>query len=121
MKTATLFILSSLLLLCGSAYAQLSVNSCQADIQQYCAKVQPGGGAITACLKKHETSLSSSCNDYRQLIKERLVAFINACTSDSKTYCANVQPGQGRIYACLKKNEAKLTATCKNQIRPSTK
>ena len=47
MKTAMLFVLSGLLL-CGSANAQLDATSCQADIQQYCAEVKPGGGAIMA-------------------------------------------------------------------------
>jgi len=120
MKTTMMFILSGLLL-CGSAYAQLSAKSCQADIQQYCAEVKPGGGAIAACLRKHASSLSSACNQYRQAAKDKVLAFIKACNSDIKTHCATVQPGEGRIYACLKKNEAELGATCKNQMLLSVK
>jgi len=120
MKTAMMFVLLSVIF-SGSVYAQLSARSCQAEIQQYCAKVKAGGGAIAACLEKHQSSLSSTCNQYRQMIKNKVLTFIKECNRDIKTHCATVAPGEGRIYACLKKHEAALSTTCKNQMRLATK
>ncbi|TCU20578.1 cysteine rich repeat-containing protein [Rhizobium sullae] len=35
-----------------------------------------------------------------------------ACKADLKQYCKGVQPGGGRIAACLQANRANLTPTC---------
>src|ERR1051326_1222739 len=35
--------------------------ACGADAQKLCAGVQPGGGRILACLKKHKDQISDSC------------------------------------------------------------
>nr|WP_246271171.1 cysteine rich repeat-containing protein [Rhizobium sophorae] len=37
---------------------------------------------------------------------------IQACKADLKQYCQGVQPGGGRIAACLQANRANLTPTC---------
>jgi hypothetical protein len=36
----------------------------------------------------------------------------NACTDDAAKLCPNVQPGEGRVIACLVKDKSKLTAAC---------
>lgn len=38
------------------------------------------------------------------------------CTPDIHTYCADVQPGGGRIMQCLKTNESKLSMACAKQV-----
>ena len=35
--------------------------ACAADIQTLCARVQPGGGRILACLKQHQAQVSDGC------------------------------------------------------------
>ncbi len=40
-----------------------------------------------------------------------------ACKADAKKLCANVQPGQGRIKACLGQHETELSAPCKTQMK----
>src|SRR5260370_27991466 len=35
--------------------------ACEADIQNLCAGVQPGGGKILACLKQHKDQVSDGC------------------------------------------------------------
>jgi hypothetical protein len=35
--------------------------ACTADALKFCARVQPGGGRIVACLKEHKDSLSDRC------------------------------------------------------------
>jgi hypothetical protein len=46
-----------------------------------------------------------------------------ACKPDIQKFCASVQPGGGRIAACLKDHAADLSADCKKaaaQQRPAT-
>ena len=38
------------------------------------------------------------------------------CTQEIQTYCADVQPGGGRILQCLKNNEAKLSPACTARV-----
>lgn len=40
-----------------------------------------------------------------------------ACRDDFKTYCANVQPGGGRIAACLQQNFDKLSPGCQDALK----
>ncbi|GEO87085.1 MULTISPECIES: cysteine rich repeat-containing protein [Alphaproteobacteria] len=37
---------------------------------------------------------------------------VQACKADLRQYCKGVQPGGGRIAACLQANRANLTPTC---------
>jgi len=39
-----------------------------------------------------------------------------ACASDLKTYVPDVQPGGGRIVACLRQNADKLSPGCKSAL-----
>lgn len=39
-----------------------------------------------------------------------------ACKADVTTLCQGIQPGGGRIKACLKSNKDKLSPTCKSAI-----
>ena len=39
-----------------------------------------------------------------------------ACKPDVERLCPGVQPGGGRIVACLKQNDAQLSAACKEAI-----
>ena len=38
------------------------------------------------------------------------------CTEEIRTFCADVQPGGGRILQCLKTNEAKLSPACTGRV-----
>jgi hypothetical protein len=38
------------------------------------------------------------------------------CTEEIRTFCAEVQPGGGRILQCLKANEAKLSLACTKRV-----
>jgi len=39
-----------------------------------------------------------------------------ACKGDVEKLCPGVQPGGGRIIACLKQNEAQVSAPCKDAM-----
>lgn len=47
------------------------------------------------------------------LIALLLSAAAHPCADDAKRLCAAVKPGEGRIAACLKENEANLSEACK--------
>jgi hypothetical protein len=36
-----------------------------------------------------------------------------ACAVDVRKFCADVEPGQGRIVACLRNHEVQLSDSCK--------
>jgi hypothetical protein len=39
-----------------------------------------------------------------------------ACKADVEKLCSGVQPGGGRIGACLKQNEAQVSTACKDAL-----
>jgi hypothetical protein len=39
-----------------------------------------------------------------------------ACKSDVDKLCPGIQPGGGRIIACLKQNQAQVSAACKDAL-----
>jgi len=41
---------------------------------------------------------------------------LSVCQSDVEKLCAGVQPGRGRIAACLKQNQAQLSAPCQDAL-----
>jgi hypothetical protein len=43
-----------------------------------------------------------------------------ACNSDIQALCASVQPGGGRILACLKEHKDKVSDSCKVAIVKAT-
>ena len=42
-------------------------------------------------------------------------AFNGSCAADVARYCKGVEPGGGRVTACLKEHEAELSAECKDE------
>jgi hypothetical protein len=52
-----------------SAAIEAARAACSADLQQFCAGVQPGGGRALACLKEHRDQVSPAC---QQAVKSAL-------------------------------------------------
>jgi hypothetical protein len=40
----------------------------------------------------------------------------DACAKDMQTYCNGVQPGGGRIMACFKEHQDKISPACKTAL-----
>ena len=96
---------------------------CAADVQKFCASVQPGGGRIMECLKAHEADLSPACKardekgkERREERKEAMEAIHAACKDDVAKLCGSVEQGGGRVMRCLHDNKDKVSATCKSTI-----
>ena len=100
--------------LAGGALGQ--EPSCKADLAKFCPQAKPGGGQIAACLKQNAAQLSPSCKERVAQMKEILKEVHRACEEDIHFLCAGIQPGGGRIAACLKQSTSEVSPGCKAQI-----
>jgi len=46
-------------------------------------------------------------------------AVLKACKPDIARFCGQVQPGQGRVKACMKEHLPELSEPCKGRALPS--
>ncbi len=116
-------------LLGAQAFAQQELvdsveKGCMKELNRYCKKVTPGEGRLLACLYAHNDKLSGKCEYalYDAAVQlERAVAALtyvaNECENDLEKYCANVPAGEGRLLACLDKNEKKVSNRCKQAVK----
>jgi len=99
-------------------------KSCAKDIKKFCSDVTPGEGRMVYCMQAHEDKISPACaydlpdvvltlEDSIEVLKEA----VNACRADIAGVCGKVQPGQGRIAACLAANKATVAKDCADAIR----
>ena len=95
-------------------------GACREDVKKFCGDVKPGGGAVMDCMKSHQADLSAGCKENmsegKAKFEEKMKAVKAACQADLTKYCANVTPGEGREFACLKSYEDKISAGCKEQL-----
>lgn len=100
--------------LSGSALAQ--APGCKADLAKFCPAAKPGGGQVAACLKKYAAQLSVPCKQRVGQMKQILKEVNQACEEDIHFLCEGIQPGGGRIAACLKQSASEVSAGCKARI-----
>ncbi|MGR6430863.1 cysteine rich repeat-containing protein [Rhizobium sp. PAMB 3174] len=67
--------------------------------------------ATTICLLA--TSAGAAQPGYFELMK-----VMNACKADIQAFCPTVEPGEGRILACLKTQQSKVSAGCISAAEP---
>lgn len=99
-------------------------KGCEKELKTHCSNVTPGEGRLLACIYAYNDKLSSQCEYalYDAAVQlERAVqalAYIsNECEADIEKHCADTMPGQGRIAACLDKNEAKVSQRCNKALK----
>ena len=99
-------------------------KGCQKEIQTYCKDVTPGEGRVLACLYARWDKLSDQCDNalydsaaQLQRAVSALSYVVNECRDDMKTYCANIQPGDGRLLQCINRNDAKVSRRCKQALK----
>ncbi len=124
-------VVGALLLVGGRAQAQTSdtladelKKACNKELTTFCKGVPPGQGRILACLYAFEDKVSDKCMYAlydASLQLEQAVAAVKfaatQCKGDLEKYCANVQVGQGRALACLKKNDKNVSQPCKDALK----
>lgn len=116
-------VLIATLLTAASALAEEGkdgVRPCRADAERLCKGVEVGKGRLAQCLKEHEAQVSGECRAHmektHQAMQARMEEFNEACKADVEQHCRDVAPGKGRVMGCLRKNEANLSAGCREQV-----
>jgi cysteine rich repeat protein len=94
-------------------------QSCADDIKKYCSDVTPGEGRMIYCMHAHEDKISPKCaydleeaSADVQLSIDNLKEAISACKVEISGVCGKIQPGQGRIAACLFANRSTASTAC---------
>jgi hypothetical protein len=98
------------------AYAE-DENPCEKDIAKFCKNIEPGEGRILRCLTLSKEEVTPSCKKQLDRIENALTEVKLSCADDYAIFCSSVVPGQGRIAACLEKNEKILTPKCKADLK----
>lgn len=98
-------------------------SACGSDIKKYCREVTPGEGRVLYCLQAYEDKISSKCIygledtlSSAQTLFDALREAVVACRADIATACGKVQPGQGRIAACILQNRATVSKECGDSV-----
>ena len=91
------------------------IAACKKDVEKLCADVEPGKGAILACLSGKSAELSKGCAKVMEKA-DKAKAVKEACGADVKQHCADVKPGKGRIAKCLRDKADALSETCKGHM-----
>ena len=99
-------------------------EGCKAEIESYCKDVTPGEGRVLACLYAHEDKLSGRCEytlyDAAAQLEHAIGALTylaNECKADLQQHCSQIQPGEGRLAICLKKNEQQVSTRCQQAMK----
>ena len=99
------------------------MKGCRSDLDTYCKDVTPGEQRLLACVYAHDDKVSDGCKqsttDALLLVKTDIAQanFIGKlCGSDILTYCGDVEPGDGRIKACLMEKRSAVSETCRGAL-----
>jgi hypothetical protein len=98
-------------------------KSCANEIKKYCSTVTPGEGRMVYCMQAHEDKIGPGClYDLQDVVltlqssNDALKEAVNACRADIASKCGTVQPGKGRIAACLVAQKTSVSKDCANAI-----
>ncbi len=129
MKRVMIMFMAAMLLAGGVAAAEDSIVStvtkgCDQELKTFCKDVVPGEGRVVACLYAFSDKLSPKCEyalyDAAAQLERALTALtyvVNECRTDLASFCGDIQPGQGRLMACMDKNKDKVSARCKQALK----
>ncbi|KAI8477290.1 MAG: hypothetical protein J3K34DRAFT_398918 [Monoraphidium minutum] len=102
-------------------------HACEQDITSLCGGLcpassnQPCGGVVLHCLSEKQDNITSpACQEevfYYQLMEvsdfRNDVILAEACRDDVETYCKDVEPGEGRVHACLRHQINFISESCR--------
>lgn len=89
---------------------------CAGDVEKFCQGVEKGEGRIAKCLKQHEKELSPQCQARLKEAAAQFKEVKEVCRDDVLSLCGGVQPGQGRVAACLKEHADEVSPGCKAKL-----
>ena len=108
----------------GTITINVEVKGCKADADKLCPGLATNSRKVFMCLAAYEDNLSESCKlgitEAMEALEKGMVAIdrsIRACQTDADAYCLDVEPGEGRIVGCLKKNESLLAKQCVTALK----
>ena len=97
---------------------------CAKDIKKYCSNVTPGEGRMVYCMQAYEDKISAKCafelEDAATTVlstADALKDTVIACKAEITGVCGKIQPGEGRIAACLLANKSTASAGCGEAIK----
>ena len=121
--TAMMAIIFTPAVFAQDSLAEHLIIECESDIQNYCNQVTPGNGRLLHCMAAHEDKISGRC-DYAlyqaaSLLEQLSVAIsyvAKECQTEIQTLCSETKVGEGRILACLERQEEEVGTACKTAI-----
>jgi hypothetical protein len=91
--------------------ARVAKDPCRRDLRLLCpARVKPN--EAEGCLEAQGQKLSKACQQTREDRKQTAQKMQRACEIDRVKYCALELRKGGRITACLRRNQGRLTKEC---------
>lgn len=110
----------------GEIIISTQLKGCDVDAKELCPGLPLGGNKSFMCLMAYEDKLSNPCKlgiaEAAISLKLGMAALdysISSCEADADKYCLDVQPGEGRIVACIKKNKDKVSKSCVTALKQS--
>jgi hypothetical protein len=86
-------------------------EACAAEVARLCPRSR-GDLETLSCLRAHEPTLSKACKGDLDAVLAKARAISADCEGDVYEHCRNVEPGEGRVAACLKAHESELSQWC---------
>ena len=131
MQRSTPLLFAFVMLICSASIAFAAENivesvakGCEKELNSYCKNVTVGEGRVLACLYAYSDKLSGQCEFalYDAAVQlQRFVAALsyvaNECSQDLEQHCSAVAAGEGRLLACLKRNESKIKLRCSQALQ----
>lgn len=89
---------------------------CKDDVAKYCGDVEPGEGRIARCIAKNKDKFSPECRAAMTKARQDVEAIFVSCYEDQKKYCADIEPGQGRVMRCMREHREQLSDKCRSEV-----
>lgn len=108
----------------GVITLSVEVKTCDADTKKFCPGLSKNSQKSFMCLMAYEDKISKECKlgiaEAAMALENGMMAIdysIKSCEADADKHCLKVEPGEGRIISCLKKNESKLDKKCTKALK----